>query len=102
MEADTVVILITIVGSLLVSTLSTIGLLLNQMSRLEDRLTGRIDRLADSTGAVGCDVSDVRERVARMEGHLMAPEGFTLRRTQPAAADEPPPEDPAPDRRQAS
>lgn len=95
MEADTVVLMITIVGSVLGSTLTTIGLLMGQMNRLEDRLSTKLD-------VMGRDVADTRERVARIEGYLMASDGFTPRRSQPSAADQRPPEDPAPDQRQAS
>ena len=128
MEADTVVLMITIVGSVLGSSLTTIHLLLRQMNHLDGRMNGRIDGLEDKftgqiaaldtkftgqiaaldtkfTGkfdAMGRDISDIRERLARVEGHLMAPEGFTLRSPRPPAAGEPPPEDPAPDHRRAS
>ena len=102
MEADTVVLMITIVGSVLGSTLTTIGLLMSQMNRLEDRLSNKIDGL-------GRDVADTRERVARIEGYLMPSGGFALQRPepppgsqssaadqlplggQPSAADQPPP-----------
>ena len=139
MEADTVVLMITIVGSVLGSSLTTIHLLLRQMNHLDGRMNGRIDGLEEKftgqiaaldtkftgqiaaldtkftgqiaaldtkfTGkfdAMGRDISDIRERLARVEGHLMAPEGFTLRSPRPPAAGEPPPEDPAPDHRRAS
>lgn len=91
MEADTVVLMITIVGSVLGSTLTTIGLLMGEIRGLRDRLD-----------VMGRDVVDTRERVARIEGHLTASDGFTPRRSRPPAADQPPPEDPAPDQRQAS
>ena len=91
MEADTVVLMITIVGSVLGSTLTTIGLLMGEIRGLRDRLD-----------VMGRDVVDTRERVARIEGHLTASDGFTPRRSQPSAADQPSPEDPAPDQRQAS
>ena len=139
MEADTVVLMITIVGSVLGSSLTTIHLLLRQMNHLDGRMNGRIDGLEEKftgqiaaldtkftgqiaaldtkftgqiaaldtkfTGkfdAMGRDISDIRERLARVEGHLMAPEGFTLRSPRPPAAGEPPPEDSAPDHRRAS
>ena len=95
MEADTVVLMITIVGLNITTTLATIGLLMGQMNRLEDRLSTKFD-------VMGRDVTDTRERVARIEGRLMASGGFTPRRSRPPAADQPPPEDPAPDQRQAS
>ena len=94
MEADTVL-LITIVGLNLTSTLATIGLLMGQLNRLEDRLGTKTDGMAR-------DVADTRERVARIEGYLMPSGGFTLQRAEPPPGSEAPPEDPAPDRRQAS
>ena len=124
METEIVVLLVTTVATVAGSALVVIQVMLAQMNKLEERIDGRFTRLegrldakfSDLEGrsedrftrlegkfdAMGRDVSDTRERVARIEGHLMAPGGFTPRRTQPAAADEPTPEDPAPDRRQAS
>ena len=117
MEADTVVLMITIVGSVLGSSLTTIYLLLRQMNHLDTKLTGQIAALDTKfTGQIaafdtkftgkfdtmGRDISDIRERLARVEGHLMAPEGFALRSPRPPATGEPPPEDPAPDHRRAS
>ena len=91
MEADTVLLIITIVGLNLTSTLATIGLLM-----------GRMNRLGDKFDLMGRDVADTRERVARIEGCLMTSGGFVLRRPEPPPGSEAPPEDPAPDRRQAS
>ena len=161
MEADTVVLMITIVGSVLGSSLTTIYLLLRQMNHLDTKFTGQIAALDTKftgqiaaldtkftgqiaaldtkftgqiaaldtkftgqiaaldtkfTGQIaaldtkftgkfdtmGRDISDIRERLARVEGHLMAPEGFALRSPRPPATGEPPPEDPAPDHRRAS
>lgn len=101
METDTVVTMITIVGSVLGSTLTTITLLLRQTHHMEARIesrigtldtrvtdldekfTGKIDALdkkfSDKLDVMGRDVADVRERTARLEGHLMAPEGFSPR-----------------------
>ena len=73
---------VTIGGSVLGSTLTTISLLLNQMSNM------------------GSDVSDSRERLARIEGHLMAPEGFQMSGPHAPAPDRPSPEGPDPDHRQ--
>ena len=84
MEADTVLLMITIVGLNLTSTLATIGLLMGQISGLRDRL------------------DDLAERVARIEGYLMTSAGFVLQGPGPPPASETPPEEPAPDRRQAS
>lgn len=91
MEADTVVLMITIVGL----NITTIGLLMGQMNRLEDRLSTKFDLM-------GRDVADTRDRVARIEGYLMPSGGFALQRPEPPPGSEAPPEDPAPDRRQAS
>ena len=71
MEADTIVLIVTIVGSVLGSTLTTITLLINQLSNM------------------GRDVADARERLARIEGHLMAPEGFRMRGPHHPAPDDP-------------
>ena len=87
MEADTVVLMITIVGL----NLTTIGLLMSQMGGLRDKFD-----------LMGRDVADTRERVARIEGYLMPSGGFALQRPEPPPGSEAPPEDPAPDRRQAS
>ena len=87
MEADTVVLMITIVGL----NLTTMGLLMGQISGLRHRL------------------DDLAERVARIEGYLMTSGGFVLQGpgpppgsqpsaadqlplgSQPSAADQPPP-----------
>ena len=87
MEADTVVLIITIV----VLNLTTIGLLTSQIGGLRDKFD-----------LMGRDVADTRERVARIEGYLMTSGGFALQRPEPPPGSEAPPEDPAPDRRQAS
>ncbi len=109
MEADTIALMITIVGSWLTIFVA----ILWQSNRHEDsikaldtkfsgkidaldtKFTGKIDALDTKfTGkidALGRDVSDARERLARVEGHLMAPEGFALGRGR-----QPPPDDPVP------
>ena len=56
-----------------------------------DALEARFDKLEARCDAMTSDVSDARERLARIEGHLMAPEGFTLRTPQPPAAEDPEP-----------
>ena len=128
--------LITIVGTIIGSSLLTIGVLLRQMNHLETKLTARIDRqdtkidaldtkftdkldaldakftaridafdtkFTDKIDALGRDVADTRERVARIEGHLMAPGSFTTRGLSPGAPDAPQPGDSGsdPDQRQA-
>jgi len=87
MEADTVVLMITIVGL----HLTTMGLLM-----------GQVGRLGDKFDLMGRDVADTRERVARIEGYLMTSGGFVLQGPGPPPGSEAPTEDPAPDRRQAS
>ena len=66
-----------------------------------DTLDGKFGALDGKFDVMGRDVSDTRQRLARMEGHLMAPEGFRMRGSHPPAAADPPPEDPGPDQRQA-
>ncbi len=56
-----------------------------------DALEARFDKLEARFDTMASDVSDARERLARIEGHLMAPEGFTLRTPQPPAAEDPEP-----------
>ena len=117
----------TIVVAVVGSSLATIGLPLKQMNRLETKLETRIagldtkftdkldsfdtkftDKLdsldtkfTDKLDSLGGDVIDVRERLARVEGHLMAPESFTRRTPQPPAAVDPPAEDPGTGHRHA-
>ena len=83
METDTIVLIVTIVGSVLGSTLTTISVLVNQMNRLENGLDGRLN-------VIGRGVADARERLARIEGYLMSPEGFQARAAHPPDADEAP------------
>ena len=75
-----------------------------KVTTLETRFDGletRFDGLDAKFNVMGRDVSDVRERLARIEGHLMAPEGFRVRGLHPPAPEEPSPEDPGRDHRQA-
>ena len=72
---------------------------------LETRFTGlemRFDGLETKFDRMARDVADTRERVARVEGHLMAPGDFRMRGLDAAAPDEPSPDNPDPDRRAAS
>ena len=94
MEADTVVLIVTIVGSVLGSTLTTVGLLLRQINRLDDKFDDKFDTR-------GRGVSDIRESLARVEGFLMAPEGLVRWRRRQPAPPAPPAGDPNTDRRQA-
>ena len=70
-------------------------------TKFETRITGLDTKFGGKLDAMGRDISDIRERLGRVEGHLMAPEGFRLRRPQPPAAVDPPSEDPGTDQRQA-
>ena len=45
--------------------------------------------------AVRRDIAGMGERLARVEGHLMAPGGFTLPTPQPSVVVDPPPGDPS-------
>ena len=87
METDTIVLIVTIIGSVLGSTLTTISLLVNQMNRLENGVDGRLN-------VISRDLADARERLARIEGYLMSPEAFYTRGAHPPAADEAPSADP--------
>lgn len=91
---------------------SKIGNLDTRVTGLDSRFTGletrfdgletRFDRLETKFDRMARDVADTRERVARVEGHLMAPGDFRMRRLDPAAPDEPSPDNPDPDRSAAS
>jgi len=59
-----------------------------------DGIDARFDKLEARFDAMGHDVSDARERLARIEGHLMGPESFRMRGPSSTASDEPSPEDP--------
>ena len=77
----------------------------NAVTGLDTRFTGletRFDGLETKFDRMARDVADTRERVARVEGHLMAPGDFRLRGLDAAAPDEPSPDNPDPDRRAAS
>ena len=79
----------------------------DKVTVLDDKVTvldGRVTVLDGKIDALAGDVADTRERVARIEGHLMAPGSFTTGGLSPAAPDEPRPEGRSsdPDRRQAA
>ena len=79
----------------------------DRFDRLDTKFDTKIDALDakfdTKIDAIAGDVADTRERVARIEGHLMAPGSFTTRGLSPGTPDEPRPEDsgPDPDQRQA-
>ena len=125
LDFNTLTLLVAIMGSTMGSTLMIVTLMVRQSNRHEDgiksvntnvaaletrvtgletkvtALDGKVTALDGKFDVMGRDVSDTRERLARMEGHLMAPEGFRLRGPQPPASVDPSPEDPTPDQRQA-
>jgi len=74
MDASTVTIVIAIV----ISNLTTISVLLNQMNRLEDRLGSRIGGVETKVDRLGGELSKTNRRVGRIEGFLMKPGRFTL------------------------
>ena len=76
---------------------SRVGVLETKVDVLDTKVTRMEGKFDDKLDSMGRDVSDTRERVARIEGHLMAPEGFTLRTPQPPDAADPPPDNPGPD-----
>ncbi|MCY3616754.1 MAG: hypothetical protein OXG66_03680 [Acidimicrobiaceae bacterium] len=90
-----------------VSALETrVATLETKVEAIDDKVTvldGRFTVLDGKIDALAGDVADTRERVARIEGHLMAPGSFTTGGLSPAAPDEPRPEGRSsdPDRRQA-
>ena len=104
-DAATLTLLGTIVGSML----TMIGLVFLQFNRLDKKIDTRFDtldakidtkidaldtKLTERLDVMGRDLVDVRERLARVEGHLMAPGDFTMRGLRPPAIDEPSSEDP--------
>ena len=63
-----------------------------RLARVEEQVTEngrRLDELSESSKERGRVLGEVRERLSRMEGYLMAPEGFTLHRTPEPDADDP-------------
>ena len=71
----------------------------DKIDALDAKFTDKIDALdtkfSYKLDVMGRDVADTRERLARIEGHLMAPEGFSPRPPSP------PPAEPAGGERQA-
>ena len=75
-----------------------------QVTGLDTKVTGlegKVTGLEGKVDVMGRDVSDIRERLARVEGHLITAEGFRMRGLDPAPVIDSPPEDPSADRRQA-
>ena len=73
----------------------------NKTDALAAKIDNKTDALAAKIDALADDVTDVRERLARVEGHLMAPEGFRPRLRHSPSGDAPSSEDPGPSRREA-
>ena len=125
LDFNTLTLLVTLLVAIMGSTLTIVTLMLRQFNQLDtkignldtrvaglentvtaldtkgDALNGKVDALDAKFDRMGHDVSDARERLARIEGHLMAPEGFRMRDVHPPAPDQPPTENPNPDHRQA-
>ena len=78
LDFNTVTLMVTIAGS----WLTIVGLIIFQYSRLDNKFE-----------KLGGDVTEVRERLARLEGHLMGPESLT--------SGPPSPDEPVDDHRQA-
>ena len=109
LDFNTLTLLVAILGS----SFTVVGMMLRQINRLDtkiDALDTKIDTKIDALDtkmsarfdAMGRDLSDIRERVARIEGYLIGPGRFTTRPSGPPAAVDPPREDPDPGgRRQA-
>ena len=77
METETVIILITIVGSVLGSTLTTIRMLENRIDRLEDKIGQRLTTVDEQFKGVDGEfkrahrgIAGVGERLARMEENM--------------------------------
>ena len=107
LDFNTLTLLVAIVGS----TLTIVSLMFRRFNRHEDSIKAlstniavldtKVTALEGKVDVMGRDVSDSRERLARVEGHLLAPGGFTLRHPGQRDAGEPPSGDPAPDHREA-
>ena len=104
--------MLTLMAMIMGSWISLVALMIRQSSRheasidsLDTKLTGRIDsldtKLTGRIDSLGRDMADVRERLGRVEGHLMAPEGFRPRPGRPPSEDDRPSDGPEPSHRQA-
>lgn len=126
LDFNTLTLMVTLLVAIAGSTVTIVTLMLRQFNHLdskignldtrvtglekavtglETRFTGletRFDGLETKFDRMARDVADTRERVARVEGHLMAPGDFRMRGLDAAAPDEPSPDNPDPDRRAAS
>ena len=93
--------ILTLLVAIMGSTITIVSLMFRQSTRHEDSIKALDTKFSAKFDIMGRDVSDVRERLARIEGHMTAPEGFRVRGLHPPAPEEPSPEDPGPDHRQA-
>ena len=111
LDFNTLTLVVAILGSTMGSTLTLITMMTRQANRHEDsikaldaKFTDKIDALdtkfSNKFDAMGRDVSDARERLARIEGHLTAPGDFRARSPHPPAPDDLP-DDPATGQRAA-
>ena len=119
LDFNTLTLLVAILGS----SFTVMGMMLRQINRLDtkidtkfgaldakidtsiDRLDKKIDgldtKMSGKLDAMGRDLSDVRERVARIEGYLIEPGRFTTLPARQQPAVEPSRQDPDPGHRQA-
>lgn len=121
MEADTLATMITILVAVLGSSAITIGTVLKQMNHLDTKFTEKFDRLTEKSDGLdtrftvletkvtalsesskerGRVLGEVRERLSRMEGYLMAPEGLALQRILQPDTDDGSADDPGTEHRQ--
>ena len=66
-----------------------------------DALEPRFDKLDGRFDVMGRDLSDARERLARIEGHLLGPESFRAPGVGPAGSGGLSPQDPNPGHHEA-
>ena len=79
LDYNTVTLMVMIAGS----WLTLVGLIIYQSNRLDNKIDTKFDALDTKFDALGGDVSDIGQRVARIEGYLMGPEGFSPRALPP-------------------
>lgn len=101
LDFNTLTLLVAIMASTMGSTLTLVTLITRQSNRHNDKIDALDTKFTDKLDVMGGDVSDARERLARIEGHLMAPRGSRMRGPDAPAFEEPSPESPDPDHRQA-
>ena len=86
----TAAVLVAIVGS----TLTIVTLIFRQSNRHEDSIRALDAKFAKEFKRVRRDIFGVAERLARVEGHLTAPQGFRPHRPQTPEGDDPAIHDP--------